>query len=288
MGIGSLILVLIVVGVIGAVALFCNKTIVRGYNKIVSLVLSPFSKLKKKLNSATRSWSLLHKPKFFGGVHIMVLFVAALVYVINRCLTQWQADQNLTPLLETLLYHTTFGSFITLLTEGFNFSPAIIVAAGFSSLLAGICMKSARKAHWSMWILYSVVFICASALLCSNLSGIFPAVGQWLNDLWNTLSTDLSHGASDFTQIISFIGNLILFIITAYVGLILMLLIVQEYLHCIVYGTLLLCGLGVISLICQQFWPDFGNSGHWTNILMSVVLIAAIIAADIIRESVDD
>lgn len=221
----------------------------------------------------------------FGGAGTFFLFAASaifvvVVFVVEICITKTAGDT-----LERIIFNTTMGAFLALFEEGFSFSPANLVAVGFSGFLASTCMNRAENVKWYIWVPYCTIFIAMSAIVASFLAGIFEIVGNWGLESIEMLEKT---GDSSFFPLV---GRTIALIILAYFALVLIVMTAREYYACICFGPLSMALFCIAGMLIQHFWadPDYAGPGyHWTEYLLLLVMYAAIILVEFFRQGYDN
>lgn len=233
---------------------------------------SPFRSTLKRLDDRFSS---------MGGFVTFVLFALSAVFVIAVLVIDACITKSTGATIERIFFNTTLGSCLAILTFGASFSPADLIAVGFSSFLASVCMDRAKKVSWYIWLLYSIIFIAMSAILASYLSDIFELVGNW------GLSSIDALAESAYNSFWSTLGRAVVLIILCYLALVLAVMTFREYYVSFCYGSISMTVFAVACILLNAFFgdPNYAGSGsHWTEYVMLLFMFAAILAAEFFKE----
>ena len=211
----------------------------------------------------------------FGGLSPLVLFASSIVFIAISLLVFW-CQGRLEDSLLGILLNNTFGSFLSLLQDGFSFTPGTLISASFASFLAHLCIDKADRVKWYIWIPYCVVFIGMSSILSSFFTGAFDAIGTWgynsILALWNSTG-------STFMKVLRFVPLIVL----AYFAIVFLVITVREYFCSILFGVLGMIALIIIALILQAF----NASSALTDLFVNVTVLGSMIGIEKIRSNIE-
>ena len=250
----------------------------------------------RKISQLVRAQSEEHTPRLipksldakfsaFGGVVTFFLFAASAIFVVVVFIVEICITKNAGDTLERIIFNTTMGAFLALFDEGFSFSPANLVAVGFSGFLASTCMSRADNVKWYVWVPYCTIFIAMSAIVASFLAGIFEIVGNWGLESIEMLNK------ADNTSIFSLVGRSLALIVLAYFALVLIVMTAREYYACVCFGPLSMAIFTVATTVIHYLWGDPNYTGpgfHWTEYLMLLAMYASIILVEYFRQDYDN
>ena len=172
-----------------------------------------------------------------------------------------------------------------------NFSIVGLISTGISAMLIGAffnyCMNGySRKGHFLRWLVSIIYYIITTLLACS-LGLILSNVWEWFGvkgvALFNVFKNAISNSGMSFGGVLTVIGSVLGLLAILYIGIILMLIAVREYIETFCYGILGVALFFVVGILCLVIGSQEFINGPWGNAIMTATLLICIFAFDFIR-----
>lgn len=256
-------------------------------DRSISWLATPFRKVFSFLRKFEhRSERRLLKPEFrarfkpFGRFSSFLLLVGAAAFLSITFLHTYTNGGDLGGLLEEIMYSTTVGSITGFVdADGLDFAVSTMFAIAFSGFLFDVCMESLGKYdHWyDRWYIRFpafIVFLAATALLAVMLTGVFADVSDWSLAVVNDLMT--SEANDTWSLIVHVVGLAVI----AYLGIILLLLTIKEYVESVLFGAI---GVAIIAFISYLIVEHSGLDPEVSELLVLCLGVVVIFVTEAFR-----
>lgn len=266
---------------------------------VIGFITKPFKnlwdKLKDGLSSIMPSFDNLpisrfadNHPTFGTGRSIRffifgVIFIAAITGIS-------MANNTFGELLEKVATMFPFFFIVDILAKDAEFTLVGLISTGVSAMimgsLFGFCLQGyERKGHFLRWLIAIPYYIVTTILGCYLgylLSGVWEYIAKTGIALFNTMKNSFS----DPSGLLGFLGGILALaalIVISYLGIVLLLTAIREYIETFCYGLL---GFGIFIVFAIVSFIIGGQAFFDTELFRTLALILAlfgIFGVDFIR-----
>ncbi len=196
----------------------------------------------------------------FGEPDAICCFLGCLIFsVVTVVVTVLTGSFN--DLCDGTVLMYPFFFLVSLIVEGApSFSIVSLLSAAFSGLLIGwfydFCMRDYLYRDcflgWVVAFVYYIVTTVASCILGFFLSNVWDWMAETGVSIFESLRNLVSNADRSFLGICTFVGLGLLLIVISYVGILLVLTALREYLDLFRFSAIVLLIFAVISLVIPQ------------------------------------
>ncbi len=267
---------------------------------VVKLVTYPFKFIKNFVEEKRSSLELslcntplarfVDRHPTLGTPSSIRFLILGIIFIIIMLIIS-MLNNSVENLIEDSLNMYPFFFIVQLISNQASFSFVGLISAGFSAMLIGaffnFCMGDyERKGSFLRWLVAIGYYIvtttvaCYLGLLLSNVWEWFGNTGVWL---FNSLKDIISGSGNGFFDIFIVLGCLIALIIVVYIGIILILVAVKEYVETFCYGAMGAILFAVVLLLCFVFGSQEFINSTWGQVICIATLFISIFVLDFIR-----
>ena len=275
---------------------------------IVDAVLRPISKPVRKLWQWLKehlldwlSWGdklpiarFADRYPVFGRPSGIRLFLICLIYLIVSFCTM--SLEGLAEFVISLFYSMPMGFLIQMLSENVPFDPVNLLSAGFTGFMILMLFRTCLKENYyfgSKWkrlpvkILYYIVLCLTACTLSTQLGFVWDSLASFGLNSFSHLQQILGNTQWTFMGVLEMLYFAFMFLLLLYVGIMLLLVSIREFIDIIGYSVIGLLITIVVVLLMQTFLPDSIFGGDLKGNLTGLAAVAVMFYADYTRVDKD-
>ena len=307
--IGTIILAILCLGLCSV--LFNLKNPIEGIIDIlcgiVDAVLKPLSKPLKMLWQWLKgilldwfSWGdylpiarFADRYPVFGSPSGIRLFLICLGYLIFSFCTM--TLEGLGEFIIELFYSMPMGFLIQMLSQQVPFDLVSLLSAGFTGFMILMLFRTCMKEEYygSPWarmpvkIFYYLVLCLTACTISTHLGPVWESLAAFGLSSFHGLREIFGNAQWDFVGVLEMLYSGIIFLLLLYVGVMLLLVSIREFIDIIGYSIIAILILIVVVILMETFLPDSILSSDWSGNLTGLAMVAVMFYADYTRVSKD-
>lgn len=269
-------------------------------DNLVKLLLEPFKalwrKIKGNLGIAEGGYSdntfirFTNEETLFGTGKSIYILLGSIVFLGIVILVSWSRGNLEHFVTDTLSTFPLFFIF-DLINGDVAFTLDAFVSTGICAMLIsvifGACMKDYdRDRSIFRWIVSVVYYIFTAPAAC-YLGFLLSGVWEWLTkagiSLYGTLKSIFSASGTSFVGILTTVGCGIALLLLLYIGIILIMVALKEYIETFGYGAIGFVIFIVIMLLCVIIGSNEFVNGPVGQVIMMVTLFSNVFVLDFMR-----
>ena len=257
-------------------------------------IVALYMLIRNKIVSKTGTWFynlklsqyVDHHPVLGSPAAVWTLALSLLYLTIMLTISAF--THGIGDFLLELLYVMPVGFFVQLATEGVDFQLIGLISGGMTSFLTAMlfekCMEnSCTGKNVLRQIIKFMYYVILTAVACSlslHLSGLWELLATVGVSVFNYMHVIFNGADQTFLGVLKMIGSGLVILPLAYIGILLLLIAIQEYVEIIGHSLLAMLLLGGCLLLCYTFLPDAFLDSKLGDVTAFLLLFGIMVICD--------
>lgn len=313
MDVFKIILKIVLIGVCGVAVYYigiacsffwlASEWVCSKLKKLIHKIGYPFGVLWRFITTRKASQSLLsggtiehfaRRHPVLGTAKSIRFFIVAIIFIAVMIIISLFRG-NFSDLVADTFSMFPFAFALQIINGDAAFSLVGAINTGFSAMLMAaffqLCMGNYERIGYENWLVsvgYYVVTTITGCLLGLLLCGMWDWGATTGFALFDTLKEILLGTDASFIGIVKAVGCAIALIMLVYIGILLLLVAVREYIEAFCYGALGFVLVVVVALLLNFVISTEFLNGTWGQIIVFATLFVSVLCLDYIRVNKGD